>query len=216
MTRYFAAASGDSVSCEELVRMAEQVPDCFMEFVYKKDMFYNKLLYPNDRGLLMAQGDKEFYIPTGDEIRDLARTGYLPNDRFLKNFIAFLVKKMKLDQETAEYAGMMVQHEITDGCQMREILNILVENDIICNGQAQMEQLVQAIGELWNNTRMLMNRGYTPLELVDKGALGSGIKKDNIIRLSQRQGEKAKKVYPNDPCPCGSGKKYKNCCGKNR
>ena len=23
-----------------------------------------------------------------------------------------------------------------------------------------------------------------------------------------------KKVYPNDPCPCGSGKKYKNCCGR--
>ncbi len=26
---------------------------------------------------------------------------------------------------------------------------------------------------------------------------------------------KAPKVYPNDPCPCGSGKKYKKCCGKN-
>ena len=24
-----------------------------------------------------------------------------------------------------------------------------------------------------------------------------------------------KKVGRNDPCPCGSGKKYKNCCGKN-
>ena len=24
------------------------------------------------------------------------------------------------------------------------------------------------------------------------------------------------KIYPNDPCPCGSGKKYKNCCGQNR
>ena len=23
-----------------------------------------------------------------------------------------------------------------------------------------------------------------------------------------------KKVYPNDPCPCGSGKKYKQCCGR--
>ena len=22
------------------------------------------------------------------------------------------------------------------------------------------------------------------------------------------------KVYPNDPCPCGSGKKYKKCCGR--
>ncbi len=27
---------------------------------------------------------------------------------------------------------------------------------------------------------------------------------------------KEKKVYPNDPCPCGSGKKYKKCCGKNQ
>lgn len=25
---------------------------------------------------------------------------------------------------------------------------------------------------------------------------------------------KEKKVYPNEPCPCGSGKKYKKCCGK--
>jgi len=23
------------------------------------------------------------------------------------------------------------------------------------------------------------------------------------------------KIYPNDPCPCGSGKKYKKCCGRN-
>lgn len=26
---------------------------------------------------------------------------------------------------------------------------------------------------------------------------------------------KGDRVYPNDPCPCGSGKKYKKCCGKN-
>ena len=24
-----------------------------------------------------------------------------------------------------------------------------------------------------------------------------------------------KKIYPNDPCPCGSGKKYKKCCLNN-
>ncbi|MCI8847169.1 MAG: SEC-C domain-containing protein [Lachnospiraceae bacterium] len=27
---------------------------------------------------------------------------------------------------------------------------------------------------------------------------------------------KGDKVYPNDPCPCGSGKKYKKCCGRNQ
>lgn len=27
---------------------------------------------------------------------------------------------------------------------------------------------------------------------------------------------KAQKIFPNDPCPCGSGKKYKKCCGRNQ
>ena len=31
-------------------------------------------------------------------------------------------------------------------------------------------------------------------------------------QIVKREGDK---VYPNDPCPCGSGKKYKKCCGKN-
>lgn len=36
----------------------------------------------------------------------------------------------------------------------------------------------------------------------------------NGINSDGKQG--IKKVYPNDPCPCGSGKKYKKCCGKNK
>ena len=35
---------------------------------------------------------------------------------------------------------------------------------------------------------------------------------DTTVKKSQA---KSKKVGRNDPCPCGSGKKYKNCCGKN-
>lgn len=34
------------------------------------------------------------------------------------------------------------------------------------------------------------------------------------IKPSAPQTEKQKKVGRNDPCPCGSGKKYKRCCGK--
>ncbi len=36
---------------------------------------------------------------------------------------------------------------------------------------------------------------------------------DNAIKTPVKR--KNKKIYPNDPCPCGSGKKYKNCCGRN-
>lgn len=37
-------------------------------------------------------------------------------------------------------------------------------------------------------------------------------KDDSAARAPKKRTEK--KVYPNDPCPCGSGKKYKQCCGR--
>ena len=33
-------------------------------------------------------------------------------------------------------------------------------------------------------------------------------------QLTPTKVNETKKVYPNDPCPCGSGKKYKKCCGR--
>ncbi len=41
----------------------------------------------------------------------------------------------------------------------------------------------------------------------------TGTNKDESAQRAPKQ-RVAKKVYPNDPCPCGSGKKYKNCCGQ--
>ena len=41
----------------------------------------------------------------------------------------------------------------------------------------------------------------------------TGTNKDDSGPKKPKQ-RAAEKVYPNDPCPCGSGKKYKQCCGK--
>lgn len=35
------------------------------------------------------------------------------------------------------------------------------------------------------------------------------------LKKLNTRAEAGHKVYPNDPCPCGSGKKYKKCCGRN-
>ena len=55
------------------------------------------------------------------------------------------------------------------------------------------------------------------------------VERAKYLRLLEREVEKEKfpelntggvgktkdiKIYPNDPCPCGSGKKYKKCCGR--
>lgn len=41
----------------------------------------------------------------------------------------------------------------------------------------------------------------------------TGTNKDDSVQKGPKMRAEAK-VYPNDPCPCGSGKKYKQCCGR--
>ena len=43
----------------------------------------------------------------------------------------------------------------------------------------------------------------------------TGTNKDDSVQNAPQKREE-KKIYPNDPCPCGSGKKYKFCCGRNK
>ena len=43
----------------------------------------------------------------------------------------------------------------------------------------------------------------------------TGTNKDAESGVREPVKRAEKKIYPNDPCPCGSGKKYKHCCGRN-
>ena len=44
-------------------------------------------------------------------------------------------------------------------------------------------------------------------------------KRSELYKAQKASGtvrRESRKIYPNDPCPCGSGKKYKKCCGRNQ
>ena len=85
-----------------------------------------------------------------------------------------------------------------------------------------MERFAPIMMEVNNNTRMLDFRGYTPNEVSRAEqaaapapvapAMPSFVPMANTPAVNMKP---KKKVYPNDPCPCGSGKKYKKCCGRN-
>lgn len=60
--------------------------------------------------------------------------------------------------------------------------------------------------ELANNTRTWENNGHTPNEIFEK------YEKPNLRPLPAERFTGNKKIGRNDPCPCGSGKKYKKCC----
>ena len=60
---------------------------------------------------------------------------------------------------------------------------------------------------------------YRPKQILTKELPSEAMRFDLLkqladIKPSTPQPEKQKKIGRNDPCPCGSGKKYKRCCGK--
>ena len=59
--------------------------------------------------------------------------------------------------------------------------------------------------------------GVSPEQLVKmRRAHLAGLKTNNAGSSTPAPVTKSKTVGRNDPCPCGSGKKYKNCCGKDK
>ncbi len=70
---------------------------------------------------------------------------------------------------------------------------------------------IDAIQE--DTVRLLMHVKIEEKVEREQVAKVTGTNKDDSVAKAPKKRD-TKKVYPNDPCPCGSGKKYKNCCGK--
>lgn len=72
--------------------------------------------------------------------------------------------------------------------------------------QGEMNEEMQALHEEWLQTPRDALEGKRPAEMLEGGRLFPS--KVETFRREEP------KVGRNDPCPCGSGKKYKKCCGK--
>lgn len=80
---------------------------------------------------------------------------------------------------------------------------------------SEVEMSMDLFTNLSNNTRMPSNGGYTPNELMRKmGRFPRSVEFGPGFDGLMKPFIAPPKVGRNDPCPCGSGKKYKNCCGK--
>ncbi len=49
---------------------------------------------------------------------------------------------------------------------------------------------------------------------VERKKVAEGVANQDSNKVKKQQPKRVAKIGRNDPCPCGSGKKYKNCCGK--
>ena len=103
-----------------------------------------------------------------------------------------------------------------------------IYEQILANPTEVVEGTVKELAEKYDTEVMIMTgfldgineslKGYeNPIETMDEDTKVK-IEIDPLYREQKASGtvRNTHKIYPNDPCPCGSGKKYKKCCGKNK
>ena len=79
------------------------------------------------------------------------------------------------------------------------------------NGYEMFDAMTENIKE--DTVRLLLHVKVEQKGEREEVAKVTGTNKDDSLQKGPVK--KEVKVYPNDPCPCGSGKKYKQCCGRN-
>ena len=78
-------------------------------------------------------------------------------------------------------------------------------------GFDMFDDMIAAIQE--DTVRLLFHVQVEQKVEREQVAKATGTNKDDSAQKGPKKRAEAK-IYPNDPCPCGSGKKYKQCCGR--
>ncbi len=160
----------------------------------------------------------DYYPFTKKQLLKAGVPDYIDHTPAMNNFIGFLLERYELsDEETTEIVSQLINIINADGKQ-KDILEYL-QNWLELPSFDLLQMLTREITELYNNTRQWALKGHTPEELFQEEKkymkpLPSepfNVEQANskVIDLKTRS-----KIGRNEPCPCGSGKKFKRCCGK--
>jgi len=169
--------------------------------------------------LLEKQGEKPFYVPEKEELLCYADDAYFERGKAYEDVKAYIKKYLVPDETLAEAVADDIQLACAFGEGPQDALNVFLSREIEFQSEEQVYTVGKLISALNNETRMWENRGFTPNELKKLGLLGD----DEMAEMPEIQRKKqetfvreGRKIGRNEKCPCGSGKKYKHCCGKNK
>ncbi len=143
---------------------------------------------------LQAYADKESEFPDPESMREAERVVLLKT----------------IDRKWMDHIDDMDQLRQGIGLQSYGQRDPLVEYKMA--GFDMFDEMTASIQE--DTIRLLYHVKIEQKVEREQVAKVTGTNKDESATNTPKK-RAAAKVYPNDPCPCGSGKKYKQCCGRN-
>ena len=197
MTDRFAAPNADSEEWDlaglELTLHGEipmlKMPDA--EEV--KDMRQKELKHTLKERAVKAYEEKEAEFPEAEQLREMERVVLLKaiDTRWMDHIDDMDQLRQGIGLQAYGQRDPLVEYKMMGYDMFGEMTNSIAETTIRTLFHIRIEQKVER----------------------EQVAQATGTNKDDSASHTPKKREE-KKVYPNDPCPCGSGKKYKQCCGR--
>lgn len=148
---------------------------------------------------------------TKEQLLAAGEPGYVERNPYYRPFTEFLTGAGDLSREEAE--------RIADECVLA-FKNGTLPSDLVGQLQSRVKmrefemisRCMDHLVPLYNHTGQWALKGYSPNALSAARrapASSASAQAADVIDMATR-----KKIGRNDPCPCGSGNKFKKCCGK--
>lgn len=170
---------------------------------FEKDDYYKYLE-------TQVQGSLQYYLPTAEEVEELYEQGSLISRESHQKLRDFISETFGLDADTAALKVSELYDSVNSHMRINDAVEAFMESGPFeFESDEERFRFTELYIEMSRDCRIRDNRGHDYYEMVAimaKGGPDAPGAQPKVKRV---------KIGRNDPCPCGSGKKYKNCCGRN-
>ncbi|HJV44636.1 MAG TPA: SEC-C metal-binding domain-containing protein [Bacillota bacterium] len=172
--------------------------------------------------------DLHYYPFTKAQILRAADDDYVDRHEGYRQFELFLRQNWEIDEVGADLMTGALVECIKQGDSPPKLVASL-QNELDFSDMNQVQELLNLLMVLMNKTRLWELKGHSPEEVLTKEQkvlkplpkhpiqAGKSVLKPNSQKINDSgivyNFETKMKVGRNDPCPCGSGRKFKKCCG---
>lgn len=138
-----------------------------------------------------------------DKVYDAGEENYIESTKAYQALAQFFMRVHRRDVLAAADAVGEITLLLQNGGSMKDALTYADSLGAVT--EAEEKEFAALLMAFHNSLRLWSLKGHTPEEIVS----GNLDPKEDVSGAVSRQ---KTKVGRNDPCPCGSGKKYKHCC----
>lgn len=210
---------------DEMMRLHKFLPDYCQSIVISNDTVYGKNINTPSTISYVADAQAEhqnldYYIADIASISRYSEGPYPFWEKSYEKLHDFLKEKIHLsEQENYDFCKEVYYNSFI-GATFPELMDTTEAEPLMDLSDKETSKLLQLCINAHFATRQCSLKGHTPPEAGQTSA-DSYIDTPELTDImpfgpTQQPVVKSKKIYPNDPCPCGSGKKYKNCCGRKK